>query len=307
MSTVMNRRPIHNTDLFVSVLCLGTMTFGYPVRRAEAVRLVHWALDHGINFLDTADIYEGYDRVLGSPGGVAEEILGEALQGRRSRVIVTTKVGNPVGDRAYQGTGLGRGHILHQIDASLRRLRTDHVDLYLLHRPDASTPLAETLAVMAGLIETGKVRHWGFSNFDAAQIREMIQLCDENHWPRPVVSQPPYSWLRRDIEADHMPLCRQLGIAVTPYRPLQGGLLTGKYRQGQPLPSDSRASDSPSWLAVSEDLYPRLERFESEARAAGITPGRYAIRWLLDQPGIASVIAGVKRREQLDDLLAGCG
>jgi aryl-alcohol dehydrogenase-like predicted oxidoreductase len=303
----MKRRPIPNTDLSVPPLCLGTMTFGNPVGRAAAVRLVHAALERGINFLDTADIYEGYDRSLGSPGGVAEEILGEALQGRRHRAILTTKVGNPVGDGNYQGTGLGREHVLHQLDASLSRLRTDYLDLYLLHRPDPDTPLVESVAVMAGLIKAGKVRHWGFSNFDAAQVRQMVRLCDENDWPRPVVSQPPYSWLRRDVEAEHLPACREFRIAVTPYQPLQGGLLTGKYHRGELPPPGSRAAENPPWLPLPGDLYPRLERLEDEARAAGLPPGRYAIRWLLDQPGVVSVVVGIKRAEQLDDLITGIG
>jgi aryl-alcohol dehydrogenase-like predicted oxidoreductase len=121
-----------------------------------------------------------------------------------------------------------------------------------------------------------------------------------------VVSQPPYSWLRRDVEAEHLPACRELGIAVTPYQPLQGGLLTGKYRPGAAPPAASRAAENPGWLAVSEDLYPRLEQFEREARAAGLSPGRYAVRWLLDQVGVTSVVAGVKGVEQLEDLIAAC-
>jgi aryl-alcohol dehydrogenase-like predicted oxidoreductase len=299
----MNMRAISDTNLEVSPLCLGTMTFGNPVGREEAVRLVRWALDHGVNFLDTADMYEGYDRYIGSPGGVAESILGEALQGRRDQAIVTTKVGNAVGDAQYQGEGLGRAHILHQIDASLRRLRTDYVDIYELHRADPNTPLEESVEAMVDLMAAGKVRYWGFSNFDAGQIQEMLRLCDAHHWPRPVIAQPPYSWLKRDVEADTLPLCRANQIAVTPYQPLQGGLLTGKYRRGQPCPEDSRAVENPRWLKVDEGLYDRLEQFEREAQEAGLTPSQYAVRWLLDQPGVTAVVVGVKRIGQLEELL----
>lgn len=281
-----SRRTIPNTSLEVSPLCLGTMTFGAPVAEADAIRLTHWALDHGINFIDTADIYEGYNRFLGSPGGVAETILGKALQGRRAQAVVTTKVGNPVGTTEK---GLSRTHILRQIGSSLKRLRTDYVDIYELHRPDPKTALSESMAVMAELIAAGKVRHRGFSNFAAAHIHEMISLCDAPHWPRPVVSQPPYSWLKRDIEAEDLPACRKYHIAITPYQPLQGGLLSGKYRRGQPLPAGSRAAENPKWLAVpDETTHARLELFESEAKQAGLTPSQHAVRWLLDQPGVTT-------------------
>jgi len=295
----MNIRNVPNTDIEVSSICLGTMTFGNPVGQEDAIRIVHWALDHGINFIDTADMYEGYDRYLGSPGGVAETILGEALKDRRHRAIVTTKVGNPVGGPDYEGQGLSRTHIVHQINASLTRLQTDHVDFYELHRPDPDTPPEESIEVMVELIEAGKVRHWGVSNLSGEQIREMVRLCDKNRWPRPVISQPPYSWLKRDEENNSLPVCRELGLAVTPYRPLEGGLLTGKYRRGEPLPAGSRAVES-EWLDQPDDaLYHRLEEFESEAQEANLKPAQYALRWLLDQPGVTSVVVGVKRIDQL--------
>jgi aryl-alcohol dehydrogenase-like predicted oxidoreductase len=280
------------------------MTFGRPVGEAEAVRLVHWANDHGVNFIDTADVYEGYDRFMGSPGGVAEAILGKALTGRRDRVVITTKVGSPVGGDAYKGSGLSRRHILRQINGSLQRMRTDYVDFYELHHPDPATPLAESIAVMADLIAAGKVRHWGFSNFDASQVREMVTLCDANGWPRPVISQPSCNWLRRQAEAEHLPVCREYRIGVTPYRPLEGGLLTGKYKRGQAPPADSRAAENPDWWPAPDDaVYDRLEGFERQARASGLRPSQYAVKWLLDQPGVCSVVVGVKRIGQLEELL----
>lgn len=281
------------------------MTFGNPVGKDDAVRIVHWALDQGLNFIDTADMYEGYDRFLGSPGGVAETLLGEALRDRRDRAVVTTKVGNPVGDESYKGEGLSHQHIVHQIDASLARLRTDYVDFYLLHRPDPNTPLTESISVMADLIAAGKIRHWGFSNFDAPQIRQMVGLCEENNWPRPVISQPPYSWLKRDAEESHLPTCCDLDIAITPYQPLQGGLLTGKYRRAAPLPSDSRATENPGWLTIENDVYDKLERFHAEADAAALSPAQYAIRWLLERSGVVSVVVGAKRTDQLAQLTEG--
>ena len=211
-----------------------------------------------------------------------------------------------MGDDSYQGAGLSREHILHQIDESLRRMKTDYVDFYELHRPDPETSLEESVTTMAGLVSCGKVRYWGFSNFETKEIQEMLTICDENSLPRPVISQPPYSWLQRDIEAEDLPICRENEIAVTPYRGLQSGLLTGKYRRGQPLPEDSRAAENPNWLQIQIDIYDKLEEFESEAEKAGLKPGQYAVRWLLDQPGIYSVVVGVKRIDQLADLQECC-
>ena len=198
----MEYRSIPNTQIKASTICLGTMTFGRPVAEAEGIRIVRWAIDHGINFIDTADMYEGYDRFMGSPGGAGEEILGKALVGLRVKVIITTKVGSSIGQPDYTGSGLGSKHILRQIEASLKRLQTDYVDFYQLHGPDPETPLTETIEAMANLTNAGKIRYWGFSNFEVEQIQEMLTICDANGFPRPVISQPPYSWLKRDIETE---------------------------------------------------------------------------------------------------------
>ena len=244
-------------------------------------------------------MYEGYTRFLGSPGGKSEAYIGNALVGRRDQAVITTKVGNPVGDDSYSGTGLGRDHVLHQIDASLDRLRTDYVDIYEMHRDDPDTPLEESIDTMAGLIEAGKVRHWGFSNFEPEDIHRMIAMCDDNGWPRPVIAQPQLSWLVRDSEAEYIPACVQYDIAVTPYRTLQAGLLTGKYKRGKGAPPGSRGDES-SWLDDPDDeLWDRIEEFEREAAGASLTPTQYAVKWLLDRPGVTSVIVGCKRPDQL--------
>ncbi|MCX5659962.1 MAG: aldo/keto reductase [Planctomycetota bacterium] len=299
----MTLRPIPHTSLRVSPLCLGTMTFGTPVAEADAIRIVHRALDQGINFFDTADIYEGYARVLGSPGGVAETILGKALAGRRDRAVVTTKVGNPVG-AGPDDTGLGRRHIQHQIDASLRRLQMDCIDLYELHKPDPQTPLEESIGALVEAIRAGKIRHWGFSNFDAPAIRQMIAVCDAHGWPRPVVSQPKYNWLDRELEAAHLPACREFAIAVTPYQPLQAGLLTGRYRRGAPAPAGTRAAEHARWLPeISPEMFDRIEAFEREAAGAGRSPLSHAMKWVLERPGVTSIVVGCKSVGQLDTLL----
>ena len=296
----MQQRRIPNTDLDVSVVCLGTMTFGTPVDQQGVNGIIDWCLDNGLDFIDTADMYEGYTRFLGSPGGKSEAYIGNALVGRRDQAVITTKVGNPVGDDSYSGTGLGRDHVLHQIDASLGRLRTDYVDIYEMHRDDPDTPLEESIDTMAGLIEAGKVRHWGFSNFEPDDIHRMIALCDDNGWPRPVIAQPQLSWLVRDAEDEYIPACVQYDIAVTPYRTLQAGLLTGKYKRGQGAPAGSRGDES-SWLDDPDDeLWDRIEEFEREAAGASLTPTQYAVKWLLDRPGVTSVIVGCKRPDQLE-------
>lgn len=288
------------TELRVSPICLGTMTFGSPVEAKDAVDLVDWALDHGINFFDTADIYEGYNRTMGSAGGTGEQLLGNALVGKRDQAIITTKLGNPIkiGDRVYGG--LGREHIYRQIDASLSRLRMTHIDLYLMHRPDPETPLAESIQAMSELVTLGKIRYWGFSNFDTPMIREIMTLCAENDWPRPVASQPPYSWLNRQIEKDHLPACLEYNINVTPYRVLEGGLLTGKYKNSPAAP-DSRATRQPGWL--SEDQDGQVDQFLAEAQTAKLAPGVYAVQWPLKHPAVKSVIVGSKHPAQLEPLL----
>ncbi len=296
----MQQRRIPSTDLDVSVVCLGTMTFGTPVDQQGVNGIIDWCLDNGLNFIDTADMYEGYTRFLGSPGGKSEAYIGNALVGRRHQAVITTKVGNPVGDDTYSGTGLGRDHVLHQIEASLGRLRTDYVDIYEMHRDDPDTPLEESIATMAELIEAGKVRHWGFSNFEPGDIHRMVVLCDKNGWPRPVIAQPQMSWLVRDSEEAYIPACIQYDIAVTPYRTLQAGLLTGKYKRGQEAPAGSRGDES-SWLDDPDDeLWDRIEQFEREAAGASLTPTQYAVKWLLDRPGVTSVIVGCKRPDQLE-------
>ena len=299
----MDKQEIANTDLEVSPICLGTMTFGTPVGEAEAIKLTHWAIDHGINFIDTANMYEGYGRYVGSPGGVAEEILGQALRGKRDRVVLATKVGMKIGPAA-DDEGLGRKHVLCEIDRSLQRLQCEYVDLYYMHQPDPRTPLAESVQVFNELMEAGKIRYWGVSNFSAQQVEELLRVCDENGWHRPVVHQPPYSLLKRDVEKDALPLCQRERIAVVPYQVLQGGLLTGKYRRGEALPPGSRKAEKPGWVwELTDELFDQLERIEAEAKAKGRTLVQHAITTVLEQPAVVSVILGVKRISQLQALI----
>jgi L-glyceraldehyde 3-phosphate reductase len=299
----MQLRPLGSSGLWVSPICLGTMTFGTPVGEAEAIRLTHAAIDLGINFVDTANVYEGYARYLGSPGGVAEEIVGKALHDRRDRVILATKVAAPVGP-GPQDRGLSAVHILREIDRSLKRLQTDFIDLYILHWPDKDVPLEVTLRAIETAERQGKVRCFGASNHSAWQLCEMLWLADRSHWPRVTSSQIPFSLLRRELEND-LSFCRQHGIGVTPYQALQSGLLTGKYRRGQAVPADSRAAEKPEWVGKLDDaLFDRLESIAVLAAEAGVPMAWYALAWTLTQPAISSLIVGVKKLEQLQDAVA---
>jgi aryl-alcohol dehydrogenase-like predicted oxidoreductase len=300
----MKQQAIPKTNLKVSPLCLGTMTFGTPVGEEDAIRLTHHALEHGINFIDTANMYEGYKRYIGSPGGVAEDILGKALKGKRAQVVLATKVGMKIGP-TDDDQGLSRAHILREIDRSLSRLKCDYVDIYYMHKPDPIISLEESVKAFDDVIQAGKIRYWGISNFSASQLCDLLKVCDENGWRRPVVVQPAYSLLKRDIEKDLLPLCQREQIGVLPYQVLQGGVLTGKYRRGEAVPKDSRQAEKPEWtLALTETAFNQLEQYEEEAQARGRSLIQHALIALLEQPSVVSLIIGIKRMIQIDELIA---
>lgn len=299
----MQLRPLGSSGLLVSPICLGTMTFGTPVEEAEAVRLTHAAIDLGINFIDTANVYEGYARYLGSPGGVAEEIVGKSLRDRRDRVILATKVAAPVGP-GPQDRGLSAVHLLRELDRSLKRLQTDVIDLYIIHWPDKHVPLEVTLRAIDTAVRQGKVRYFGASNHSAWQLCEMLWLADRSLLPRVVSSQVPFSLLRRELQND-LPFCRQHDIGVTPYQSLQGGLLTGKYRRDLPPPVDSRAAEKPDWVWKQDDaLFGRLELIAQLAAESGVPMAQYSLAWTLAQPSMSSLIVGIKSVEQIQDAVA---
>ena len=300
----MKKVQIPKTDLSVSPICLGTMTFGTPVAEPDAIEITHWAIDNGVNFIDTANMYEGYARSAGSAGGVAEEILGKALPGRRDQVVLATKLGMQVGPEA-EDDGTSPAAIRKQLDLSLKRLATGFVDIYYLHRPDVhNTPLAEIIGALGEAISAGKIRHYGLSNYSAEQLAELLKAADENGLPRPVIHQPPYSLLNRDIEKDLLGLCEKEKIAVAPYQVLQGGLLTGKYRRGQEVPSGSRKTEKPQWIPeLSEELFDQLDEIEAQAKAKGRSLMQHALLATLELPPVVSLVLGVKRIDQLESLI----
>lgn len=299
----MKLRRLGASGLLVSPICLGTMTFGKPVSADAAIKLIHAALDLGVNFVDTANVYEGYDRYLGSPGGVAEEIVGRAIGDRRDKVLLATKVGAPVGP-GPQDRGLSAAHILGEVDRSLQRLQTDYIDLHIFHWPDRLIAPEESLAAIDQCVRQGKVRWFGVSNHAAWQQCELLWLAERERWPRIVSSQIPLSLLRRELEND-LVFCEKYDIAVTPYQSLQGGLLTGKYRRDASPPAHSRAAEKAEWMwQTSPALFDKLEAVEALAAEAAIPMSQYSLAWALSQRAVASLVVGITRVEQLQDAVA---
>jgi aryl-alcohol dehydrogenase-like predicted oxidoreductase len=297
----MEMRRVPGTEIDISAICLGTMTYGNPVDGDRAICLTHLALDLGINFIDTANIYEGYDRVVGSAGGVSEQFLGEALKGRRDQAVVTTKAGCFVGAGDDNG-GLSPRHIMRELERSLKRLQTDYVDFYLAHIPDPKTPTEAIVPTFDEIVRSGKARAWGFSNFEAPDIARMVETAKTGGYAPPRLSQPYYSMLGRDAEKEHIPTCLEHDIGITCYRVLESGLLTGKYAKGAPPPKDARGDVMPSWLSFDQD---DDTPFEIAARVAeiagehGMTPVECALAWTIAQQGITAAVVGVKNEEQL--------
>jgi aryl-alcohol dehydrogenase-like predicted oxidoreductase len=271
----------------VSVAGLGCNNFGRTVDLEGTRAVVDAALDAGVTLLDTADVY-------GDRGG-SESFLGEVLEGRHDRVVLATKFGQDMGD-GTEARG-SRAYIHRAIAASLQRLRTDVIDLYQYHTPDNVTPFEETFGALDELVRAGKVRYVGHSNLDATQVEEVDAICREHGFARPVSAQNQYSLLRREAEEELLPTCERLGIGVLPYFPLASGLLTGKYRRGEPRPEGTRLSDRES--AFTDETFHRLEALAEFANERGLTLLQVAIGGLLGQPAIASVIAGATKAEQV--------
>jgi aryl-alcohol dehydrogenase-like predicted oxidoreductase len=271
----------------VSVVGLGCNNFGIRVDLDGTRAVVEAALEVGVSLFDTADVY-------GGKGG-SESFLGEVLEGRRDRVVLATKFGQDMGD-GTEARG-SRAYIHKAIDASLQRLRTEVVDLYQYHTPDNVTPFEETFGALDELVQAGKVRYVGHSNLNAAQVEEVDAICRERGFARPVSAQNQYSLLRRDAEEELLPTCDRLGIGVLPFFPLASGLLTGKYRRGQPRPPGTRLSDREG--VFTDETFDRLEALEEFALERGLTLLQVAIGGLLAQPAIASVIAGATKPEQV--------
>jgi aryl-alcohol dehydrogenase-like predicted oxidoreductase len=273
-------------SLKVSVVGLGCNNFGWRIGKAETKDVIFAALDSGINFLDTADIYGA---------GQSEEYVGSALEGRRDEVVLATKFGMSMGEGK---SGASAAWVRQACEDSLRRLKTDRIDLYQLHTPDAKTPISETLEALDALVKAGKVREIGCSNFTAAQIREAVAAAKPGA-ARFVSVQNEYSLFHREPEAEVLPECRKAGLAFIPFFPLANGLLTGKYRKGQPLPENSRGKDAFGPNMFTEKNLDKVELLIRFASERGHSLLELAVSWLLAQEGVASVIAGARTVEQV--------
>jgi aryl-alcohol dehydrogenase-like predicted oxidoreductase len=295
------------TGLSVSRLCLGTGTFGHQTDEAESIRILDMAADAGVNFIDTADIYPG--GALPHEVGSSEEITGRWLKDKRSKFILGTKAGGSMGPSAWD-KGASRKHLLDAIDASLRRLNTDYVDLYQIHMDDPATPLDETAEALDIIVRSGKARYIGVSNFLSYRLARAIGRQDALRLARYVSTQPRYNLLFREIERELLPLAREEGLAVNPYNPLAGGMLTGRYRQSDDPNKGRFSPEMGQFGAMYKARYWREREFETIEQLLDIAKGtgeplpKLSIAWILANPVITSVILGASRSEQLKDTLA---
>jgi aryl-alcohol dehydrogenase-like predicted oxidoreductase len=303
----MQQRKFGSTGLTVSSLCLGTMTFGLQTEEAASRAILDKASDAGIDFIDIADVYPlGGSHEL---AGRTEQIVGRWLQGRRSRFIVATKAVGATGPLAWD-RGASRKHLLDAIDASLRRLGTDYVDLYQLHADDRETPIDETLGALDDIVRSGKARYIGVSNFLAYRLARALGRADALHRARFVSVQPRYNLLFRQVERELLPLAGEEGLAVIPYNPLAGGLLTGKHR-ADAKPQDGRFSAAVGAAGAMylerywhEREFQTVDKLRAIADQAAVPLATLAVAWVLANPVISAAIIGASRPEQLDATLA---
>lgn len=293
----MEYRSLGRCGLKVSPLCLGTMMFGGPTDEPTAGRIVARAREQGINFIDTADGYTG---------GRSEEVVGRAIKADRSWWVLATKCANPTG-QGPNARGLSRRHVQHAVEASLRRLDTDVIDVLYLHKEDHATPLAETVHALADLIRVGKIRYFGVSNYRSWRVAEICRLCDEIGIDRPVASQPLYNALNREVETEHLPACGYFGLGVVPYSPLARGVLTGKYLPNVAPPAETRAGRRDRRMMESEWRPESLEIARAiavHAEARGISPSHFAMAWILNNRLITGAVAGPRTEAQWEDYVA---
>ncbi len=296
----MNHRPLGRTGVYVSPLCLGCMMFGHRTDPENAFRMLDAALDAGLNFIDTANVYGR---------GKSEAITGEALKrnGKRNRVVLATKVHGRMDDDDPNAAGNSRRHIIEQCEASLKRLQTDHIDLYQIHRPSSEVPIDETLRALDDLIRAGKVRHIGTSTFAAWQITEALFVARELGLNRFICEQPPYHPLDRRAERELLPMAQTYGLAVIPWSPLAGGFFTDKYRDRAHLPKDSRLHPDPDdermRLTFSDAAYAVHRVFDALAHEKNTSLCAVTLAWNMAQPGITSPIIGPRTLEQLHENL----
>jgi aryl-alcohol dehydrogenase (NADP+) len=296
----MEYRSLGASGLKISPICLGTMTFGDRTDAAEAGRIVSSAREAGVNFIDTADVYVK---------GESERIAGKLIAADRDRWILATKFANPMGDDPNR-RGTGRKWILRAIEESLERLGTDYVDIYYVHRDVAATPLEETVRALGDLIQAGKVRYFGVSNFRGWRIAETVRACDALGVARPIVCQPYYNAMNRQPEVDVLPACHHYGMGVVPYSPLARGVLAAKYAPGAEAPADSRAGRKDKRILETEFRAESLEiaqKLKAHVEKKKMGPVDFAIGWVLANRIVSSVIAGPRTLDQWKAYLGALG
>jgi aryl-alcohol dehydrogenase-like predicted oxidoreductase len=287
-------RHLGRSGLKVSPLCLGTMMFGGPTDEPTAQRIIAKAREAGVNFIDTADAYTG---------GRSEEVTGRAISNQRDQWVLATKLANATGE-GPNGGGLSRKWVMRAIDASLRRLGTDYIDVYYLHKEDLGTPLDETVRAMGDLVRAGKIRYFGVSNYKSWRVAEICNICDRLGIDRPVVSQPYYNAMNRMPEVEHLPACAHYGLGVVSYSPLARGVLTGKYAPDAAAPADSRAGRKDRRMLQAEwrpESLRLAQEIKQHAEARGMTAGQFAVRWVLNNTLVTGTIAGPRTEAQWDD------
>lgn len=293
----MEYRLLGSTGVRVSPLCLGTMMFGGQTNEQDSTEIIHKALDHGINFLDTADMYNK---------GESERVVGRAIRERRDHVVLATKGRQPMGDGPNE-RGASRLHLMAALDASLKRLDTDYIDVYYTHAPDEDTPIEETLRALDDMVRSGRVRYAACSNFRAWRLMEALWTSDRQNLTRFACVQPLYNLVNRDIEVELLPVCQEYGIGVVSYSPLARGILTGKYAPGQQPGADTRAGRADPRMLQAEWRDASLQvaqQLSDHCASKGVQTSQFALAWCLANPIISSIILGPRTMSQFDDNLA---
>lgn len=286
----MEYRQLGASGLRVSVIGLGGNTFGRYADEQRTAAIVRQALDSGINVIDTADIYGN---------GVSETLLGKAIRGHHDELVIATKVGMRMGD-GPNDRGSSRRRIIAGCEASLRRLQIDAIDLYQIHEFDPHTPLEETLGALDDLVQAGKVRYIGCSNYDAWRIVQSLWISDRRNLARFVSVQPEYNLLHRDVEREITPVCLEFGLGIIPFFPLDAGVLTGKYKPGEPPPEGTRGHNNPRFASrLQRSTLEAVQRLDAWAHESGHTVGELALAWLASRPAVSTIIAGTTRPEQV--------
>jgi aryl-alcohol dehydrogenase-like predicted oxidoreductase len=300
----MEYRSLGASGLKVSPLCLGSMMFGAATDEPTAVRIIDRAREQGVNFIDSADGYAG---------GRSEEIVGRGIKAHRSWWVLATKIANPTGPQGTKdpnARGLSRRHVQHAVEASLRRLGVETIDLLYLHKEDHATPLAETVRALADMIHAGKIRYFGVSNYRSWRVAEICRLCDQAGIDRPAASQPLYNALNREVETEHLPACGYYGLGVVPYSPLARGVLTGKYRPDVPPEPGTRAGRQDRRMLESEWRPESLhiaQAIAAHAAARGVSPGQFAMAWVLNNRLVTAAVAGPRTEDQWEDYVEALG